>query len=171
MGKKWQRQQQFLFLKAKNKLVIRRSTIFYFYFHKFQISNVMVFWTLSLVSTPISKGALLLVMFEWSFHINNFGRISQKDFECDCSVSFLYSTCIKQILHCIHIFIANVLSLFHYKIYFCLEIFFTNSCFRTLKAIQSSAKADFMRNSHKNVKLKHIFSRMYFQNEVLSSWE
>ena len=55
--------------------------ISYYFFHNDQLINVA--WSVnvlnpSLKSTPLSKEAFSLVMFEWSFHVTFLGDISKK---------------------------------------------------------------------------------------------
>ena len=57
-------------------------------------------------STPLLKGVLLLVTFEWRFGHEGFGQCSEKLWH-HCSLSSLYSTCNNKMLNCIHTLLAT----------------------------------------------------------------
>ena len=125
-------------------------------------------------SAPLSKGALLLVMFERRFYTTLLRSVSIKlwTVENHCSLSSLYSAWnkrhIKLYLYIVCSHLAVFIKTFHFALILILEIWFIALM---LEAIQISGSTGFMRNSLKNAWSKQAFSKwMHFQN-VLPLWE
>ena len=87
----------------------------------------------------------------------------RKNFEHDWYFLSLYSTCSKEILHCIRALFPNPLVHFCENISLCTnpEIWFI---VLSLETIQISGRTDFIWNSHINVLSKHFLSKwMHFK--------